>query len=86
MIQNDDKKVMLMANRVFTVMEKRVSAEDAVRIPILFGLYSLLKIRNFKFRLVPGWKTVVKYVVVVSLYAYIAYRLDTIWLFIRYIL
>ena len=38
--------------------------------PILFGLYSLLKIRNFKFRLVPGWKTVAKYVVVVSLYAY----------------
>jgi len=38
--------------------------------PILFGLYSLLKIRNFKFKLVPCWKTVVKYVVVVSLYAY----------------
>ena len=67
MIQNDDKKVMLMANRVFTVMEKRVSAEDAVRIPILFGLYSLLKIRNFKFRLVPSWETVVKYIVVVSI-------------------
>ena len=35
--------------------------------PILFGLYSLLKIRNFKFRLVPSRKTVVKYVVVVSI-------------------
>ncbi len=38
--------------------------------PILFGLYSLLKIRTFKFKLVSGWKTVVKYIVVVSLYAY----------------
>ena len=38
--------------------------------PILFGLYSLLKIRSIKFKLMPGWKTVVKYVVVVSLYAY----------------
>ena len=38
--------------------------------PILFGLYSLLKIRSIKFRLMPGWKTIVKYVVVVSLYAY----------------
>lgn len=38
--------------------------------PILFGLYSLLKIRAFKFRLTPGWKSVATYVVVISLYAY----------------
>ena len=38
MMQNDDKKVMEMANRVFTVMEKRVSAEDAVRIRAAFEL------------------------------------------------
>ena len=38
--------------------------------PILFGLYSLLKIKAFKFRQMPCWESVVKYVVVVSLYAY----------------
>ena len=38
MMQNDDKKVMEMATRVFTVMEKRVSAEDAVRIRAAFEL------------------------------------------------
>ena len=38
--------------------------------PILFGLYSLLRIRTFKLKLVSDWKTVVKYVIVVSLYAY----------------
>ena len=38
--------------------------------PILYGLYSLLKIRTFKFELVPSRKTVGKYVVLVSLYAY----------------
>ncbi len=39
--------------------------------PILFGLYSLLKIKTLKFRLMPGWKTVIKYVIAVSLYAYL---------------
>lgn len=38
--------------------------------PILFSLYSLLKIKTFKFRMVPGWRSVIKYVVAVSLYAY----------------
>ena len=27
--------------------------------PILFGLYSLLKIRTFKFRIMPGWKFII---------------------------
>ena len=39
--------------------------------PILFGLYSLLKIKTLKFRMMPGWKTVIKYVIAVSLYAYL---------------
>ena len=34
--------------------------------PILFGLYSLLKIKAFKFRLMPCWNSVITYVVVVS--------------------
>ena len=38
--------------------------------PILFGLYALLKIESFKFRMMPGWKAVIKYVIVVSMYAY----------------
>ena len=38
MMQNDDKKVMEMATRVFTVMEKRVSAEDVARIRAAFEL------------------------------------------------
>lgn len=35
--------------------------------PILFGLYSLLKIKTLKFKMMPGWKTVIKYVLAVSL-------------------
>ena len=35
------------------------------------GLYSLLKIKTLKFRMMPGWKTVIKYVIAVSLYAYL---------------
>lgn len=38
--------------------------------PILFGLYSLLKIRTIKFRFIPGWKFIIKYVLAVSVYAY----------------
>ena len=38
MMQNDNKKVMEMANRVFTVMQKRVSAEDVARIRASFEL------------------------------------------------
>lgn len=37
-VLNDDKKVIEMANRVFTVMQKRVSAEDVVRIRAAFEL------------------------------------------------
>ena len=39
--------------------------------PILFGLYSLLKIRTIKFRFMPGWKFIIKYVLAVSVYAYL---------------
>ena len=39
--------------------------------PILFGLYSLLKIKSFKFRMIPGWKVVIKYVIAISVYAYL---------------
>ena len=39
--------------------------------PILCGLYALLKIKTLKFRTMPGWKAVVKYVIAVSLYAYL---------------
>ena len=39
--------------------------------PILFGLYSLLKIRTIKFRIMPGWKFIIKYVLAVSVYAYL---------------
>ena len=38
--------------------------------PILFGLYSLFKIRTIKFRFIPGWKFIIKYVLAVSVYAY----------------
>lgn len=38
--------------------------------PILFSLYSLLKIWPFKLKLLPGWKTVVKYIALVSLFAF----------------
>lgn len=38
--------------------------------PILFGLYSLLKIRTIKFRFIPGWKFIIKYVLAVSVYTY----------------
>lgn len=39
--------------------------------PILFGLYSLLKIRTIKFRFMPGWMFIIKYVLAVSVYAYL---------------
>ena len=38
--------------------------------PILFGLYSLHKIRTINFRLIFGWKFIIKYTIAVSLYAY----------------
>ncbi len=38
--------------------------------PILFGLYALLKIKTFKFRMMPGWKVVIKYIIAISVYAY----------------
>ena len=38
--------------------------------PIVVGLFSLLKLKAVKFRVMPGWKTVIKYTVGVSLYAY----------------
>ena len=38
--------------------------------PIVIGLFSLLKLEVVKFRVMPGWKTVIKYTVGVSLYAY----------------
>jgi hypothetical protein len=38
--------------------------------PIVVGLFSLLKLKAFKFRMMPGWKTVIKYTVCVSVYAY----------------
>ena len=38
--------------------------------PILFGLYALLKIKSFKFRMIPGWNVVIKYVIVISVYSY----------------
>ena len=39
--------------------------------PILFGLYSLLKIRTIKFRFMSGWKFIIKYVLAVFVYAYL---------------
>lgn len=38
--------------------------------PILFGLYALLKIKTFKFRMMPGWKAVIKYVIAITVYVY----------------
>ncbi len=38
--------------------------------PILFGLYALMKARSFKFRMMPGWKVVIKYAIAISIYAY----------------
>lgn len=38
--------------------------------PIVVGLFSLLKLKAVKFRMMPGWKTVIKYTVCVSVYAY----------------
>ena len=38
--------------------------------PILFGLYALLKIKTFKFRMIPGWKVVIKYIIAITIYAY----------------
>ena len=38
--------------------------------PIVVGLFSLLKLKAVKFRMMPCWKTVIKYTVCVSLYAY----------------
>ncbi len=38
--------------------------------PVFFGLYSLLKIKVFRFRLMPEWKAIIKYVIAVSVYVY----------------
>lgn len=38
--------------------------------PIVVGLFSLLKLKAVKFRMMSCWKTVIKYTVCVSLYAY----------------
>lgn len=38
--------------------------------PVVVGLFSLLKLKAVKFRMMPCWKTVIKYTVCVSLYAY----------------
>ena len=38
--------------------------------PILFDLYALLKIKAFKFRMMPSWKAVIKYVIAITIFAY----------------
>ena len=38
--------------------------------PIVVGLFSLLKLKAVKFSKMPGWKTVIKYTIGVSVYAY----------------
>lgn len=38
--------------------------------PIIIGMFSLLKIKAAKLRMMPGWKTVIKYTIGVSVYAY----------------
>lgn len=38
--------------------------------PIAYGLYSLTKIRSFRFRMLSGWKAVLKYIIGISVYAY----------------
>ena len=38
--------------------------------PIAYGLCSLTKIRSFRFRVLSGWKAILKYIIGISVYAY----------------